>query len=278
MGVEGTGVELRPLGDTGIRVSSIGLGTVKLGRAEGVKYPNAFTIPSDEEADRLIGAALELGVNLIDTAPAYGTSEERLGRLLSGRRDRVVLATKAGEVFAAGASTFDFGGAAIVASVERSLARLGTDRLDVVLIHSDGVVELDADRMDAAVGALERLKRAGKVRAIGASTKSPGGAMRLLSGGVPSVDVLMLTLNAAYTADVPVIEEAARRGVGVLIKKGLASGHAAVGPGGTGGAGGDPVRVAIGLALARPGVSSVVVGTINPEHLEANIRAAEAVG
>lgn len=272
-------MELRPLGQTGMRVSPIGLGTVKLGRAEGVKYPSAFTIPSDEEADRLIGAALDLGVNLIDTAPAYGTSEERLGRLLSGRRDRVVLATKAGEAFADGASSFEFNSAAITASVERSLSRLRTDRLDVVLIHSDGVVELEAERMDAAVGALERLKIAGKVRAIGASTKTPDGAMRLLDGSKRSlVDVLMLTLNAAYTADVPVIDEAARRGVGVLIKKALASGHAARPQRTVGTNGADPVRDAIGLALARPGVSSVVVGTINPEHLKANIRAAEEVG
>ncbi|WP_256659976.1 aldo/keto reductase, partial [Pseudomonas sp. LS-2] len=67
----------RPLGNLGIEVSPIGLGTVKLGRDQGVKYPNGFTIPDDNEAQMLLKQARDLGINLIDTAPAYGRSEER---------------------------------------------------------------------------------------------------------------------------------------------------------------------------------------------------------
>ncbi|MFW8341556.1 aldo/keto reductase, partial [Klebsiella pneumoniae] len=70
---------LRPLGSTGLRVSPLGLGTVKLGRDQGVKYPNGFRIPDDQQARELLYLARELGINLIDTAPAYGVSEERLG-------------------------------------------------------------------------------------------------------------------------------------------------------------------------------------------------------
>lgn len=68
----------RPLGDTGLAVSPLGLGTVKFGRDQGVKYPSGFTIPDDREAADLLALARDLGINLIDTAPAYGRSEERL--------------------------------------------------------------------------------------------------------------------------------------------------------------------------------------------------------
>ncbi|MCC6676552.1 MAG: aldo/keto reductase [Phycisphaerales bacterium] len=260
----------RPLGRTGIHVSVLGLGTVKLGRAEGVKYPSAFQIPSDEQAADLIRTALDLGITLFDTAPAYGESEARLGGLLAGVRDRVVLCTKVGESFAGGLSTFDFSPPAITASIDRSLKRLRTDRIDIVLLHSDGRVELDAPAMDAAIGELLRLKTAGKIWAIGASTKTPPGALRLIG----RCDCLMLTLNPGYLGDRPVIAEAARAGTGVLIKKALASGHAAVKEASPGE---DPVRAALSLALCTPGVSSVVVGTIAPEHLAANARAARAV-
>lgn len=259
----------RPFGNTGIRASVLGLGTVKLGRAEGVRYPRAFTIPSEEEAAALIRRALDLGITLFDTAPAYGSSESRLGRLLQGERDRVVLATKVGESYESGRSTFDFSPAAITASIDRSLARLRTDRLDIALIHSDGAIENDAGPLDEALGELQRLKAAGKTRAVGASTKTVAGGRGLIG----RCDCLMLTLNPQCLDQRPVIEAAGRAGMAVLIKKALASGHAATGAG----PGEDPVRAALRLALGTPGVSSVVIGTISPEHLEANVRAAEDV-
>ena len=74
----------RPLGSTGLMVSPLGLGTGKLGRDQGVKYPSGFQIPDDDEARMLLKLARDLGINLIDTAPAYGRSEERLGPLLRG--------------------------------------------------------------------------------------------------------------------------------------------------------------------------------------------------
>jgi hypothetical protein len=111
----------RPLGSTGLLVSPLGLGTVKLGRDQGVKYPNGFTIPGDDEARLLLAQARELGINLIDTAPAYGRSEERLGPLLRGQRDEWVIVSKVGEEFDDGQSRFDFSAAHTRRSVERSL-------------------------------------------------------------------------------------------------------------------------------------------------------------
>ncbi len=82
---------MRPLGNTGLTVSALGLGTVKIGRDKGVKYPNSFTIPDDRAVTELLAQAQDLGINLIDTAPAYGHSEQRLGQLMSQRQDWVIV-------------------------------------------------------------------------------------------------------------------------------------------------------------------------------------------
>ena len=88
----------RPLGQTGLEVSSLGLGTVKFGRNQEVRYPNSFSLPSDQEIINLLDLAQSLGINLLDTAPAYGSSEQRIGRLLSNRANWVIC-TKIGEEF-----------------------------------------------------------------------------------------------------------------------------------------------------------------------------------
>ncbi|MEM8659408.1 MAG: aldo/keto reductase, partial [Pseudomonadota bacterium] len=129
---------LRPLGSTGLLISAIGLGTVKLGRNTGVKYPEPFDLPDDRSAAYLIARASELGINLIDTAPAFGSSVERLGKLLSGHREQWVLATKVGEEYTDGKSRFDYSAKHTRHSVERSLRRLRTDVIDIVSVHSCG--------------------------------------------------------------------------------------------------------------------------------------------
>lgn len=249
----------RALGRTGIEVSPLGLGTVKLGRNTAVKYPQPFALPDDAAVRRLLDRAAALGINLLDTAPAYGDSEARLGKLLAGRRADWVLCTKVGEEFKQGRSRFDFSPAHVRASVERSLRRLSTDWLDVVLIHSDGrdLAILDES---GALEALQSLKQAGWIRAVGISHKTEAGGRRALELGC---DVIMATLSLAEPGEAPLIAEAGRRGCGVLVKKALASGHAGI----------DSLR----FAVSQPGVSSVVVGTIDPDHLEANVRAIEGL-
>jgi aryl-alcohol dehydrogenase-like predicted oxidoreductase len=248
-------MELRALGATGLEVSPIGLGTTKFGRREQVKYPQPFDLPPDEQIEELFEVARGFGVNLIDTAPAYGVSEARIGALLADREDWVIV-TKAGEEFIDGRSHFDFSPAVIRKSVERSRARLRKDRLDVVLLHSSGD-DIGILRSSGALDALAELREAGVVQAIGASTKTVEGGLL----AVELCDVVMVTLNRSDRSQIPVVEAAARAGVGVLVKKPLASGH-------------DPDA---GRALAEvarePGVTSVIVGTINPEHLAANCAA-----
>src|SRR5512145_2954027 len=98
----------RQLGRSGLAVSPIGLGTTKLGRNTDVKYPVGFALPSDDQIAALLESAGKLGVNLIDTAPAYGDSERRLGRFIEAHRDKFVLCTKCGEQYVNGQSIYDF--------------------------------------------------------------------------------------------------------------------------------------------------------------------------
>ncbi|MBK8899517.1 MAG: aldo/keto reductase [Candidatus Competibacteraceae bacterium] len=257
-------MELRSLGAAGPRVSPLGLGTVKFGRNQGVKYPQAFDLPSDQTLLNVLGAAWDLGINLLDTAPAYGISEERLGRLLKRCRREWIIVTKVGEEFTAGSSRFDFSAAATRASVERSLRRLGVETLDAVLIHSNGD-DLGILEHEGVLLALRDLQQGGLVRAVGMSTKTVAGGLR----AVECCDVVMLTYNPRDRDDLPVIRAARAANKGVLIKKALQSGHldAIATP--------DPVLAALRLIYAEPGVSSVVVGTLDPEHLRADAAAAE---
>lgn len=251
----------RRLGRIGVEVGVLGLGTVKLGRNQGVKYPRNFDLPDDAAVRELLACAADLGINLIDTAPAYGSSEERLGQLLPGPRERWVLCTKVGEEFAGGKSHHDFSPAAVRESVERSLRQLRTHWLDLVLVHSDGN-DLDIIEHSGALETLAELKRAGKLRAFGMSTKTLAGGLR----AAELCDLLMVTWNLADESQIPVIDHCHQLGTGVLIKKALASGHAATG--------GDPVRTAFTRLLGHPGVASLVVGTTDPAHLRANVEAA----
>lgn len=256
----------RPLGSLGINVSPVGLGTVKLGRDQGVKYPNGFTIPDDHEAQMLLKLARDLGINLIDTAPAYGRSEERLGPLLRGQRQDWVIVSKVGEEFEAGQSRHDFSAAHTRLSVERSLQRLETDFIDLVLVHSDGN-DLEILNHCEVYQTLAELKHEGKIRGFGFSGKTVEGGLLALAEG----DCAMVTYNINERAEKPVIDYAAAHHKGILIKKALASGHVCLSPGV------DPVQASFELLFEHPGVTGAIVGTINPLHLAHNVATAAEV-
>jgi len=251
----------RPLGSTGIDVSSLGLGTVKFGRNQEVKYPTGFSLPVDRAIESLLDFARESGINLLDTAPAYGSSEQRIGRLLRDR-DQWVICTKVGEEFTTGKSFFDFSAEHTCRSVERSMRDMKTDYLDIVLIHSDGE-DLKILEQTDCLATLFKMQEKGQIRAIGMSTKTLEGGLR----AVETLDLVMATYNPSYTDDAPVIAAAHAANKGVLIKKALNSGHDALGT---------PNETANNLrtVLATPGVSSAIVGTINLEHLRGNVKAA----
>ena len=251
-------LEHRELGQSGISVSCVGLGTVKFGRNQEVKDPSNFALPSDEEIVSLIDQAKSLGINLLDTAPAYGSSEQRLGRLLSDRKDWVIC-TKVGEEFVTGKSFYDYSANHIRKSIERSLLNLNTDYLDLVLIHSDGNDVAIIESTDC-LEALSKLKERGLIRAIGMSTKSIEGGQK----AVDLTDAVMVTYNPTCSKDEIVIDHALTNRKGVLIKKALNSGHDCEGG----------VEKSFEFSLNHPGVTSIIFGTISSAHLEANVQTA----
>jgi aryl-alcohol dehydrogenase-like predicted oxidoreductase len=252
-------MELRPLGKSGILVSPLGLGTVKFGRNQQVKYPRAFQLPDDEAVRNLLSVARDHGINLIDTAPAYGTSMQRLGQLLP-KDDDWVIVSKVGEFFEQGTSRFDFSYKSTIRTVEESLLTLKREVLDVVLIHSDGN-DLDILENEGAPDALRELKERGLIRAHGLSIKSAEGGL----AAVAELDVVMATCNPAYHDEIPVIKAAKEHGCGLLIKKGLQSGHTA------------DIKASLEFIFSQPDIASLIVGTINPHHLVQNIEALQQV-
>ena len=258
-------LEQRVIAGTDISVSPLGFGTVKLGRDQGVKYPSGFTIPGDKEAVALLDLAQSLGINLLDTAPAYGTSEIRLGELLGNRRKDWVICSKVGEEFDNGESSFDFTPEHIRFSIERSLKRLKTDYIDMVLVHSNGD-DVNIINQYGCLEVLEELKKEGLIRASGMSTKTVDGGILALQKS----DIAMVTYNLNEQAEKPVLDYALEHDKGVLIKKALASGHACL-------AGEDPVEKSMELVFGHAATSAAVIGTINPKHLISNAETCQKV-
>lgn len=160
-----TGIEHRPLGPSGLVVSTVGIGCNNFGR------PGTFT-ETQEGTDAVVDAALEAGVTLFDTADVYGgrpgLSEEMLGKSIAGRREQVVLATKFG-MDMRGANGPDWGVRGsrryVRLAVESSLRRLGTDWIDLYQMHGpDGVTPIEE-----TLSVLDDLVREGKIRYVGHS-------------------------------------------------------------------------------------------------------------
>ena len=237
----------------GLQPSVVGFGAFKIGRNEGIKYAAGYDLPDDAAVAALLDRVIDLGITLIDTAPAYGTSEERLGQHLAGRRDQLLLSTKVGETFEAGTSTYDFTSGAIRQSVQRSLRRLRTDHVDLLLIHSDGNDRAILEESDAVETVIE-LRDAGLARAIGFSGKTVDGARTALSWA----DAIMVEYHLDDTSHDAVMREAGDAGIGVLVKKGLASGRL-------------PAADAIRFVLDHPALTSLVIGGLNPGHLATNV-------
>lgn len=175
----------RNIGHSGIAASAVGLGTWAIG---GWMWGG-----TDEAASiQAIEASIDAGISLIDTAPAYGLgrSEELVGQAIRGKRDKVVIATKCGLNWHHGKGNhfFDEGGKpvhrylgadGIAYEVEQSLKRLGTDHIDLYITHWQDPTTPIAETMEA----LERLKQAGKIRAVGASNVSADDLAAYVSAG-----------------------------------------------------------------------------------------------
>jgi aryl-alcohol dehydrogenase-like predicted oxidoreductase len=265
---------LRPLGDTGLTVSALGLGAGRIGEI----------CVSDADAERLLDAAFDAGVTFIDTARSYGLSEARVGRWLAGhsdRRERVVISTKGGYGIP---GVPDWTGACITAGVDAACGLLHADRLDVFLLHSCPLGTLVhgevIDALDAAV-------RAGKVRLMGYSGEGEALAWAVRSGRFQVIE------TSVNLCDQRVIEEvlpaAAAAGMGVIAKRPLANApwrftsrpigdYAEVYWERLQAMDIDPAgmawdELAIRFAAFEPGVSTAIVGTASADHLARSARA-----
>jgi aryl-alcohol dehydrogenase-like predicted oxidoreductase len=206
----GAEIPKRPLGQTGLEVSALGIGGYHLG-----------SVNSEAEAAQIVREALDAGVNFFDNAWEYhqGLSEERLGRALKGQRDRAVLMTKV--------CTHGRDKNVAMRQLEESLTRLQTDHVDVWQIH-EVIYENDPDLIFAPNGAAEALleaKRQGKVRFVGfTGHKDPSIHLKMLSHNFPfdTVQMPLNCLDATFRSfETSVLPEANRRGIAALSMKSL---------------------------------------------------------
>jgi aryl-alcohol dehydrogenase-like predicted oxidoreductase len=283
----------RTLGRTGADVTILGYGAMEL---RGL--PRAPDVP-DEDLGRLLNAVLDGGINLIDTSPDYGRSEELIGRFVSHRRDEFFLASKCGCLIEmpAGATPpypHDYSPANVRAAVERSLTRLRTDRLDLVQVHMSPSKEtLEAND---TVETLKELQAEGKIRFIGMSGILPELPDHIAMG---VFDAFQIPYSAVQRDHEDLITEAAAGGAGTLIRGGAARGaaseeknwsvapltqQAGVGQRNWQTSGIEDLLEAAGMSrqefilrftLSHPDLSTTIVGTASLDHLKDNIAVAE---
>jgi aryl-alcohol dehydrogenase-like predicted oxidoreductase len=253
-------MQKKQLGQTPLFISPLGLGTVKFGRTQALKYPKPFERPTDHQISTLLNHAQEQGINLLDTASAYGTSETRIGHCLTrtARKDWVIM-TKGGEFFEHGQSHYDFSVKAMDHSLVNSLKNLKTDFLDIFLIHSDGR-DLEIAQNDALWQLLAHRQQQGDIRSYGVSTKTITGGLDCLERS----DLLMITYRADYTDEKVILEAAQKHQKGIILKKLLNSGQIT---------NDDDIVSAFGFSFSHPAVTSAVIGTLNIQHLDHNIKA-----
>ena len=275
-------MEKRPFGKTGLHVSVLGFGGAPIGFLQTDR---------DRVAD-ILRFLLDHGVNLIDTAASYQGSEELIGQTIGGRRDQFVLVSKCGQKVP-GVEGEDWSPPLIAQTVDRSLKRLKTDRLDVMLLHS---CSLDVLQRGDAVAALAKAREQGKIRFAGYSGDNDAAAY---AAGLPDIAVIETSVNLADQANVTrVLPAAKRNNLGVIAKRPIANAawkdpssqpgmyqnyarpyterlqKMAIQPNELG-LSGPPEQawpeLALRFTLSFPEVSTAIVGTTNPKNAQQNV-------
>jgi aryl-alcohol dehydrogenase-like predicted oxidoreductase len=209
----GLAMRKRPLGDTGLEVSELALGTWGL---SGGGYGPV----NDSDQDAVIDRAAALGVTLFETADTYGNGEmeRRLGRRLP-KNDTIVIATKIGTDTSGSPARKRFDAEFLREAAERSRERLDRERIDVLLLHNPGAGTL---RRDEATGVLRELVEKGVVRTWGVSAGNADVAAAALAAGAPVVE---LAHNAFHTRDLKrIAPELEQKKTGILARSVLAYG------------------------------------------------------
>jgi aryl-alcohol dehydrogenase-like predicted oxidoreductase len=268
----------RELGRTGLQVTMLGYGAMELRGA-----PRARDT-TDAQAETILNAVLDAGINYIDTSIDYGVSEERIGRYIAHRRSEYYLASKCGCLVGAPAvrgqrSPHVFTRDNIIAGVEQSLIRMKTDYLDVVQFHiSPSQQTLEEN---GALDAVMELKEAGKVRFIGMSGTLPHLKDHIAMG---VFDVFQIPYSAMEREHEAIIAAAANAGAGIVIRGGAAKGAPSEGK--QAGLQWERWQAAnlddllgymtamefiLRFTFTNPDLDTTIVGTANPAHLRANV-------
>ncbi len=303
-------MKMRFLGSTGLKVSALCLGTMTLG---GRGYWQAIGGLEQPEADKLVGMALDGGINFFDTADVYseGRSEELLGQALGARRPQVILATKVRGRMGEGPNDVGLSRHHIIEACEASLQRLGTDYIDLYQVHS-----FDPHTpLEESLRALDDLVRQGKVRYIGASNFAGWQLMKALAISEKQGLEQFVTLQAYYSLvgrdlEHELVPLCLDQGLGILVWSPLAGGfltgkyrRGQSRP--EGARRSDPekqflqfdeergftivealdqiarkhqatvAQAALSYLLAKPGITSVIVGARRPEQLADTLQTTE---
>lgn len=264
-------MEKRQFGKTDMQVSALGFGGAEIGKGVDVK----------DVAD-LLNVALNQGLNVIDTAACYNSSEELIGKAVSHRRSDFYLFTKCGH--SSGIDLPDWDPKLLEQSIDRSLRRLGTDYVDLLQLHSCSEEIL---RRGEVIEVLQKARDAGKARYIGYSGDRNHALYAVQCG---AFDSLQTSVNIADQEAIELtIGEAKKRGMGVIAKRPIANAawRHGVKPDVPywhtywerlqtlnydflQGDLSQSVAVALKFTLAIPGVSTAIVGTSNPKRWEQN--------
>lgn len=281
------GLPTRRFGNTNLHVTTLGYGAMSLDARFGRTV-------SQTEADEVLNLALDAGINLIDTAPDYGPSEEMVGRAVAHRRGEYILATKCGCPVAVdpGQQGHVFTPKNITAAVEQSLRRLGTDHLDIVQFH--GSPSCAALEEHGAIEALRTLQRAGKVRFIGMSGTLPNLPDQIDFGVFDAFQIPYSALQREHEA---LITRARQAGAATVIRGGVARGAPSEEKGWDIRRlpevpeerprtlweaaslddlldGASRMEFMLRFTLSHPDLDTTIVGTASPAHLRQNIDAA----
>ena len=265
-------MERRRLGRTDMDVSPLGFGGSEIG------YEDA----TQATVTRLLNGALDAGLNVVDTAECYADSEALIGGALGGRRRDVFVFTKCGHPRGFGAG--DWRPASLLKSIERSLARLRTEAVDLVQLHSCSEAEL---RAGDAIAALETARERGMTRYIGYSGDGAAARYAVETG---RFDTLQISVSVADQEALDVVLPAARRRrLGVIAKRPLANAAWRTGRKPSSGYHHEywrrlrqldydflrlplpeSIATALRFTLTVPGVHTAIVGTSKPERWQAN--------
>lgn len=265
-------MEKRTLGKTGIPITALGFGAAEIG----------FQDASQDTVNALLHAALDAGLNMIDTAECYKASEEMIGKAVAGRRKEFALFTKTGHMD----DGDHWNPAKMAAQIDRSLERLQTDCVDLLQLHTCTEEQL---RQGDVIDVLRRAKEAGKTRFIGYSGDSKAALYAVESG---AFDTLQTSVSIADQEGIGVAIPAAHAaGMGIIAKRPIANAVWKTGA--------KPVNeyhhvywdrlqelqysflkgdldasisIALRFTLSIPGITTAIVGTQNPHRWKANAR------